>query len=75
MVTLTPEALCRAGLDALRRELGVVGMTRFLQQVQTGRGDYTAERWQWLSTDESIDELAEEANRIMGAQVEKVKAD
>ncbi len=75
MATLTPEALYRAGLDALRRELGVVGMTRFLQQVQTGSGNYTAERWQWLSTDESIEELAEEANRITGAPVEKSKAD
>lgn len=38
----------RAGLEALARELGTVGMIRFLQQFETGQGDYTAERHQWL---------------------------
>lgn len=45
--TSTPASLdeiYRAGLEALRRELGVVGMIRFLQQVKPPSGDYTAER-------------------------------
>ena len=46
--TLTLEALRRAGLEALTRELGVVGMARFLQQFETGWGDYSVERHQWL---------------------------
>ena len=37
-----------AGLRALSRELGPVGMARFLQQFETGHGDYTRERHQWL---------------------------
>jgi hypothetical protein len=45
---LTEEELERAGLEALRRELGLVGMIRFLQWCDKGRGDYTAERHQWL---------------------------
>ena len=45
---MTMEQIRRVGLDALERELGVVGMTRFLQMFETGRGDYTAERRQWL---------------------------
>ena len=45
---MTMEQIRRVGLDALERELGVVGMTRFLQMFETGHGDYTAERRQWL---------------------------
>lgn len=42
--TATLDDIRRVGLDALARALGPVGMTRFLQQFETGRGDYTAER-------------------------------
>lgn len=36
------------GLEALERELGPVGMARFLQQFQPGHGDYTRDRRRWL---------------------------
>ncbi|MGA9348731.1 MAG: hypothetical protein WBW48_08005 [Anaerolineae bacterium] len=36
------------GLEALARELGPVGMVRFLQQFEIGRGDYSVERHLWL---------------------------
>jgi hypothetical protein len=36
------------GLEALLERLGPVGMIRFLQQFETGYGDYTAERDTWL---------------------------
>jgi len=39
--------LRRQGLAALRKELGYVGMVRFLNQTDAGRGDYTKERHQW----------------------------
>jgi hypothetical protein len=42
--TATLEQIRAAGLDALRRELGVVGMVRFLQQFEAGSGDYVEER-------------------------------
>jgi len=42
------EEIRRLGLEALDRQLGPVGMVRFLQQFETGQGDYTAERHQWL---------------------------
>ena len=53
MSTQTPtlEALRRAGLEALTRELGPVGMARFLQQFEIGWGDYSVERHQWLAQD------------------------
>lgn len=36
------------GLAALLRELGPVGMIRFLQQYETGSGDYSRDRHVWL---------------------------
>ena len=56
--TLTSEALRRAGLEALTRELGAVGMARFLQQFETGWGDYSVERHQWLDQ-EDVQTLAQ----------------
>jgi hypothetical protein len=45
---MTLEQIRASGLEALTRDLGVVGMIRFLQQFETGSGDYTVERHQWL---------------------------
>ena len=42
--TATPAELRRAGIDALVRALGPVGTARFLQQFDSGYGDYTADR-------------------------------
>ncbi len=39
-----PGAIREKDINALMRELGVVGMVRFLQQVDSGKGDYTKER-------------------------------
>jgi hypothetical protein len=46
---MTMEKIYVAGLAALKRELGTDGMIRFLQLIDNGRSDYTAERHQWLS--------------------------
>jgi hypothetical protein len=37
------------GLGALTKTLGPVGMVRFLQQFERGKGDYTKNRNKWLS--------------------------
>lgn len=42
--TATLEQIRAAGLSALQRELGVVGMVRFLQQFESGSGDYVEDR-------------------------------
>lgn len=60
---LTQEEIPRTGLAALRAALGAVGMVRFLQMFETGRGDYTAERDQWLDG-VSLDEIVAGANAI-----------
>jgi len=44
---MSPEELCRRGLEALKRELGVIGMVRFLQQFDRGQGDYAVDRHAW----------------------------
>jgi hypothetical protein len=45
-------------MEALRRELGLVGMIRFMQQFETGYGDYSRERHLWLDN-ESLDTVLE----------------
>jgi len=60
MPATTPETLSQAGLDALRRDLGATDMARFIQLFETGKGDYTAERWQWLAEEAEVKTLAEE---------------
>jgi hypothetical protein len=47
------------GLEALSKALGPVGLVRFLQQFETGSGDYTSERHQWLG-ETTVLELAQE---------------
>ena len=56
---MTMNEIRLAGLDALSRELGPVGMVRFLQQYETGQGDYTAERHRWLDR-YSLEEIVEQ---------------
>lgn len=64
---MTLEQINADGLRALARELGPVGMVRFLQQFEQGRGDYTAERWQWLPGDLDVDALSELIRRESGS--------
>jgi len=44
------------GLEALRRELGPAGMVRFLQQFETGAGDYARDRHGWVDRT-SLDDI------------------
>ena len=46
--TRTLEQIRLIGLEALSRELGPVDMIRFLQQYETGQGDYSSDRHHWL---------------------------
>ena len=38
----------REGFEALRQRLGRADMIRFLQQFETGVGDYSQERHEWV---------------------------
>jgi len=44
-------------MEALSRELGVVGMIRFMQQFEMGRGDYSKDRHEWLDQ-YTVDDIA-----------------
>lgn len=46
--SMSLEQIRIAGMEALARELGIVGMVRFMQQFETGHGDYSRDRRQWL---------------------------
>lgn len=46
-MALTLDQIRTQGLAALRRELGAAGMIRFLQQFETGSGDYARVRREW----------------------------
>jgi hypothetical protein len=54
----TLDDIRRRGLEALRRELGPAGMIRFLQQFETGTGDYARERHAWVDQTSLADILA-----------------
>ena len=67
MSTLTnPAELRRRGLEILVRQLGYVDAMRFLLQYETGQGDYTRDRDQFLppwTPDEMIDRADSLAKR------------
>jgi hypothetical protein len=56
----TLDEVRRDGLAALEERLGRADMVRFLQQFETGRGDYSRERRSWVdeTTLENIQRIA-----------------
>lgn len=56
VTTMTPVQIQRTGMEVLVREMGVVGLIRFLQQFDMGRGNYTEDRHEWLD-DLTLDEV------------------
>lgn len=61
------DEILRAGMEALRRELGPTGVIRFLQQFSKGSGDYTAERHELLGNP-SVDEIVDAIERRKAAE-------
>ena len=53
---MTPTEIRQQGYQALAQSMGFVGMARFIQQFDSGSGDYTREREQWLDR-LSLDEI------------------
>lgn len=62
--TATPAELRRVGINALVRALGPVGMARFFQQFDCGRGDYTSDR-DVLLGNPTVDELFADLKRSL----------
>ena len=51
VAAMSLEQLRQRGIAVLAKELGPVGMIRFLQQYESGSGDYSEDRHQWLPDD------------------------
>jgi len=65
-VRMTDEQIRVTGLAALLEKLGPDGMIRFLQQFETGTGDYSTERHRWvdqLDMDLLIKKLREQQSK------------
>jgi len=61
---LTLHEIRTVGFEALLRELGSAGTIRFIQQYETGHGDYTRDRRKWLP---------KKSVREIGKQIAKVR--
>lgn len=57
--TLSFYEIRTVGFEALLRELGPAGAIRFIQQYETGQGDYTRDRKKLLPK-KSVREIGEE---------------
>ena len=53
---MTQQQIRLAGIEILGQHMGLTGMIRFLQQTETGYGDYTKERDKLLGNP-SLEEL------------------
>jgi len=58
-----PTVIRRAGMSALKKELGMVGTIYFIRQFNTGQGNYTIERKKLLA-DITIDEIVKNVRKI-----------
>lgn len=61
--TMSPSQIRKAGLAALVKSLGPTGMARFIQQFDTGTGDYTRDRSNWLDQ-MSLDNIVSGINKM-----------
>lgn len=59
IMELTGQEIKLLGMQILSKELGPSGLIRFLREFETGEGDYTKERQNFLK-DGSVEELARE---------------
>ena len=59
---LTPVEIQKAGWNALRKQLGLVGALKFLLQYEKGEGDYTKLRRK-IFRDETVEKLIHKMKR------------
>jgi len=57
------EEIKREGIRILTKNLGIVGMIRFFQQIDKGWGDYAKEREKWLGNP-SLEEIYKEIKKL-----------
>jgi hypothetical protein len=54
---MTPAQIRRVAMDAVVREVGVVGLVRLLRDEMPGSGDYSVDREKWLPAFGSVEAL------------------
>ncbi len=59
VLTMSDEQILELGFEALVSKLGPVGMIRFIHQFDTGKGNYTEDRHQWLEVSD-VETLAKQ---------------
>ena len=62
MKSMSFEEIRKKRYQALENALGIIGMIRFLQQFETGSGNYTKERKKWIQK-MSIDEISKQIDK------------
>jgi hypothetical protein len=62
ILDLTPIEIQKAGWEALKKQLGLVGALRFLLQYERGEGDYTELRRE-LFKGETVESLIDRMKR------------
>ena len=55
----------RLGIEALNEKLGPIGMMEFMHQFDSGYGDYTKERHNWLDQ-LTIEDISNEIKKSSG---------
>jgi len=63
--TINLNQIRQVGMEALIKALGPVGMARFLQQFETGYGNYTKDRDKWLG-EADVQQVAREIRSSRG---------
>ncbi|MCL2294954.1 MAG: hypothetical protein FWC36_08845 [Spirochaetes bacterium] len=53
----------KLGIDALTEKLGPIGMIEFVRQFDSGYGDYTKERHNWLDN-LTIEDINDEIKKL-----------
>ena len=59
---MTANQIHELGIEALLNKLGPVGTIRFLHQYETGKGNYSIDRQQWLTVPD-VETLANQIQR------------
>lgn len=63
MRNASPMQIRQMGIEALAKAFGSVGMVRFLQQFETGSGDYTRDRDELLK-DVTIEDILSQIKQL-----------
>jgi hypothetical protein len=61
---MTPEQIRTAAHEAIAKELGVVGLIRFLQMNSLGSGNYTLNRTEWLPRYATVAEMLQDFGKV-----------